>query len=353
MTGFARPEISELHAYEEEPHGALNLMGNTNLFGTNPALAQGLAGVHSAELSEYPSLTSISLRAAVARKHGIGEDLVVTGNGSNELIDVLMRTFLSPGETVAFHTPTFSMIPTFVRANHGVCRPVPLGKDWSLDADALIAEQAKVTFLVRPNNPTGNAFPRAEVERVLNETRGVVVVDEAYVEFLDDSSFLQEIRDGHERLIVLRTLSKAHGLAGLRIGFGVASEGLARELAKVRGPFRLNAVSETIGALALQDDAFLGQVVAGVRAERPTLARELTARGFEVFPSDANFILARPPVDARGLTRKLSARGVAVRDFGEGPLAPFLRITVGPPAVTAQFLAALDSALATNKEDAV
>lgn len=344
MKGLVRPDILAMHAYEEEATGGLNLMGNTNLFGPNPALERAFAKVRTDQLSEYPSLTSAMLRAAVARRHGVDEAQVVTGNGSNELIDVVMRTFLAPGDVVAFASPTFSMVPTFVRANHGTPVAVPLGDAWDLDARRLLEVPAKITFVCRPNNPTGNAFARKDVERIVREATGIVVVDEAYVEFLGGESFVQEIRGGAERLVVLRTMSKAHGLAGLRVGFAIAGMEAAREMAKVRGPFRLNTVSETAAALALSDERFLETVVAGVKSERPNLARMLEERGFMVFPSDANFVLVKPPVDAARLAEALAHHGVWVRDFG-GPLAPYLRITVGPPAATARLQHALDKAL--------
>jgi histidinol-phosphate aminotransferase len=332
---FVRPEIRALRAYAEEATAGLNLQANTNLFGHNPALERALLHVRGDRLSEYPSLGAAALRQAVAHKLGVQASMVVTGNGSNDIIDVLCRTLLLPGERVAFHAPTFSMIPVFVRMNHGTPVAVPLDADWGLDAQALLASEAKVTFVVRPNNPTGNAFPRKDVERIVHESRGIVVVDEAYVEFLGGESFVKEVRDGHDRLIVLRTLSKAHGMA---------SAALADELNKVRGPFRLDAIAEAAGCIALADDRYVNDVVAGVRAEKPHLKKMLEERGFTVYRSDANFVLTRPPTAAHALAHALGERGVRVREF-EGDLAPFLRITIGPPAVTARLRVALDETL--------
>ena len=343
---LARPDIRALRPYEEEASGGLDLMANTNLFGPNPAIERALAKMRVDRFNDYPSLTSVNLRNAVASKHGVDPAMIVTGNGSNEIIDTLCRTFLSPGDRAAYHLPTFSMIPYFARLSQGRGVGVPLGPEWSLDPDALLAAEGKLTFVVRPNNPTGNAFPRKDVERVVDSARGIVVVDEAYVEFLGGESFLKEVRDGRENLVVLRTLSKAHGLAGLRIGYGVSSPAIAEELGKVRGPFRLDTLSETVACHALADDRYVNEVVAAVRAERPNLKRLLEERGFTVFRSDANFILVKPPVDAPRLQQALAQRGVHVRWLG-GDLAPYLRLTVGPPAVTARLRLALDDALAS------
>lgn len=344
-----RDEIRRLKAYDEEQGAGLNLAANTNLFGVNPALERALARTRPENLTEYPPLSSGSLRAAVGQKLNVLADQVVTGNGSNDIIDVICRTFLEPGDRVAFHPPTFSMVPLFVRMNHGVPTPIPLAKeDWTLDADALVAAEAKLTFVVRPNNPTGNAFPRRDVERIIEHAAGIVVLDEAYVEFLGGESFVKEVREGRGNLIVLRTFSKAHGMAGLRVGYGVAPLPLAVEMNKVRGPYRLDALAETAATMALQDDKFLHDVVTGVRLERPNLKRMLEDRGFHVYRSDANFVFCQPPVDADILALGLSKRGVFVREFA-GDLAPFLRITVGPPAATAKLRVALDQVIEVMK----
>jgi histidinol-phosphate aminotransferase len=344
VSDFARPEVRLLRAYEEEAGGGLNLMANTNLFGPNPAVEAALLRMRGDRFSEYPSLTSVALRGAIGQKLGVDPACVVTGNGSNDLIDILCRAFLSPGERVAYHWPCFSMIPVFLRLNHGSPASVPLGPEWSLDADALLEADAKITFVVRPNNPTGNAFPRRDVERIVEEARGIVVVDEAYVEFLGGESFVKEVRDGRGNLIVLRTFSKAYGMAGLRVGYSVSSVDLAQEMTKVRGPFRLDTLAETAATIALADDRYLASVTDGVRAERPNLKRVLEERGFTVFRSDANFLLTKPPTEAKWLAGALAEQGVHVRDFG-GDLAPYLRITVGPPAATARLRVVLDDVL--------
>lgn len=346
---LARPDVRALRPYEEEASGGLDLMANTNLFGPNPAIERALAKMRVDRFADYPTLTSVNLRSAVASKLGVDPSMVVTGNGSNDVIDLLCRTFLSPGDLVAYHLPTFSMIPYFARLSLGRGIGVPLGADWSLDPDALVAADAKLTFVVRPNNPTGNAFPRKDVERVVEAARGVVVVDEAYVEFLGGESFVKEVREGRDNLVVLRTLSKAHGLAALRVGYGVCDPGVAEELTKVRGPFRLDTLAEAVACHALADDRYVNDVVAAVRAERPNLKRLLEERGFVVYRSDANFVLTRPPVDPERLAHALAQRGVHVRTFG-GELAPYARLTVGPPAVTARLRIALDDALASLPE---
>ncbi|MFA5861248.1 MAG: aminotransferase class I/II-fold pyridoxal phosphate-dependent enzyme, partial [Candidatus Thermoplasmatota archaeon] len=186
MTGldFVRRDLRTIRAYEEEVSAGLNLSANTNLFGANPAIERALANVRPDRFSEYPSITSTTMRNAVATHLDVDPEMVITGNGSNELIDIVLRTFVGPGDRVAYHLPTFSMVPVYARVAGGQGIGVPLDEQWNLDGEALAAADAKVTIIVRPNNPTGNAFPRAEVERVIEKARGIVMVDEAYVEFL-------------------------------------------------------------------------------------------------------------------------------------------------------------------------
>lgn len=339
-----RPAVLRLSAYEEDVHGGLNLSNNANLFGTNPALGRALALAQSrvGTFWDYPSLSSEPLREALAKKLGVPADGVVTGNGSNELIDNVIRTYADPGESVVYHAPTFSMIPVFARAAGVEAVGVPLGASWALNPDALVHRGGKVTFVCTPNNPTGNAFPRADVLRILDRAHGIVVVDEAYGEFVGESYV--PLTERRRNLVVLRTMSKAHGLAGLRVGYAVAHPETARHVAKIRGPFRLNAFSELAAALALQDDGFVDETVRGVRTNRPLLAKALAGLGFEVFPSDANFLLVRPPVEAAALAHALARQQVHVRAFA-GDLAPYLRVTVGPAHAMERFLGALRATL--------
>lgn len=335
-----RPAIMRLSAYEEDVHGGLNLSNNANLFGTNPVLHRALALAQSriGSFWDYPSLSSAPLREAAARHYGVAPEGVVTGNGSNELIDIVIRTYADPGERVVFPTPTFSMIPVFARAAGTDAVGVPLGQDWHLNPDALLHREGKVTFVCNPNNPTGTAFPRKDLVRLVERAAGMVVVDEAYGEFHGDS-LVPLVRD-HANLVVLRTLSKAHGLAGLRVGLALAQPEVARQLGKVRGPFRLNAFSELAATLALQDGAFVEETVKAVRTNRGILARALSDLGFDVAPSEANFLLVRPPVDAHALAEALARQQVHVRGF-TGDLAAWLRVTIGPAAAMERFLSVL------------
>jgi histidinol-phosphate aminotransferase len=236
------------------------------------------------------------------------------------------------------------MIEMFARAAGCQVQAVPLrAPGFDLDAASMVEARAKVTVLCWPNNPTGHAFPRADVERVAREGEGLVVVDEAYGAFHGESvaSLVRELPN----LMVVRTMSKAHGLAALRLGYAIAQEPVIQALGKVRGPFRLNALTEHVGVHALQRTDYVDRVVQEVRRERARLEVELRTRAFAVPGSDANFVLCKPAADAHLLHAALERRGIAVRKFTSAAMRPWLRATVGPRWVTQRFLAELDDSL--------
>jgi histidinol-phosphate aminotransferase len=255
-----------------------------------------------------------------------------------------MRTFAEPGDSVAWHPPSFELVNTFAKA--AGLRPVavPLrGAAFDLDVEGLVNARARITFLLRPNNPTGNAFARRDVERVLDGCDGLVVLDEAYGDFCGDE-FAADIKDW-PNLLVTRTLSKAQALAGLRVGYALAQEPVIQALKKVRGPYRLNAVTEHVASVALERSDISRAIVDEVRRERPRLETELRTRGFAVNASEANFVFFKPPVDAARLHQALMDRGIAVRKFRQPEVKAWLRATVGPAWVTQRFLRDLDDAL--------
>jgi histidinol-phosphate aminotransferase len=343
-TPAPRKALDGIEPYSEDASAPLNLSNNTPPFDPNPAWAEALASFPPEKVAAYPSLDSERLREAAARAHGVRPAQVVTGNGSNDLIDLAIRAFCEPGEVVAWHPPSFEMIAAFARVAGAQVKAVPLTQPgFQLDAAAMVEARAKVAFLCRPNNPTGNAFARADVERVVRDSEGLVVVDEAYADFHGDS-LAGMVRDA-PNLLVLRTLSKSHALASLRIGYGIAQEPIVRALGKARGPFRLNALSEHVALRALERTDYVRKLVDETRRERERIETALRTRGFKVNASDANFVFFQAPVEADALHKALLARGIAVRVFKAPELRGWLRATVGPAWVTQRFLRDLDDAL--------
>jgi histidinol-phosphate aminotransferase len=332
---LAKAALSGIRPYTAEPEAGIILSNNSNIFAANPAIERALRLIDPKKLSGYPSIDSRDLKGALSRRYGLEPDELVTGNGSNELIDLIIRTFTEPGDTVVFHPPTFEMIEVFARVN--LARPiaVPLTAGFDLDAEGIKEARGKVTFILRPNNPTGRAFPAHEVIDIAKSLEGLVVVDEAYIEFAGDS-LLQDL-GGRANVLVLRTFSKAFGLAGLRVGWAAGSPTLIEALAKARGPFKLNAFSEMVASFAVEDVSYVDAIVRDVRRERDRLSEGVRKLGIEAYPSDANFVLMRPPMDAHAFAEGLAERGLSVRRF-EGRLRDFVRVTVGPAEITALFL---------------
>ncbi len=318
----------------------VDLSDNTNLFGVPPAAERAVRQAALASFTRYPAVYANELKRELARYVGVAPEQVVTGCGSDDVLDSALRAFAEPGERLAFPEPSFAMMPLFSRMNGLEPVAVPLRPDFSLDVDALVRTEAKVIYVCSPNNPTGHTAARGELERLLERAPGVVLLDEAYAEFADDTWVAEA--PNRERLVVVRTLSKAFGLAGLRVGYAVGPEPLVVEVEKSRGPYKVSAVAERAALAALEGDiGWVRARVAEVRENRVRLARALTSRGFAPLPSSANFVLVPVP-DAKGLTRALRERGVAVRPFeGLCGVGDAIRVSVGPWPMLERFLDAL------------
>lgn len=354
---LARAAFRDVVAYRGEAATCdVDLSDNTNLWGAPPAALRAVHESAAAALSRYPTLYGEELKTRLARYAGVEPDEIVTGCGSDDVIDATMRAFAEPGERVAFATPTFSMIPVFARINGLVPVGVPLLADFDVDADALLATEARVIYLCSPNNPTGTLASADAIRRVVERARGVVILDEAYAEFADASYASRA--PGWERVLVARTLSKAFGLAGLRVGYGVGAAALVREIEKARGPYKVTAVAERAACAALDEDlAWVREHATLARENRERLATALRALGLAPLPSSANFLLVPSPRSAEW-ARALLGRGVAVRLMRALPtFGDALRIGVGPWPMMARLLdalgGALGGALATPTEEQV
>src|SRR5487761_2657868 len=268
---------------------AVDLSDNTNLWGSPPMAIDAVRALASSALTRYPSIPPVALYAKLSAYAGVTPDMIVAGCGSDDLIDCAMRAFTEPGETMALAAPTFSMVPTFAAINGLRTYAVPYRADLDLDVDALLAQKPRVIYLCSPNNPAGSALPIPTVERIVSEAPGVVVLDEAYGEFTAAPGFALAARS--ERLVVIRTLSKAFGLAGLRIGYAVLSPPLARALETVRGPYKLNAAAAAAASAVLAHElSWVRERAAEAVTSRIRLAAALTSLGLSPLPSDANFL---------------------------------------------------------------
>lgn len=348
MTAKAQDASPPGHASSYATADARNVLHldlNTNLHGPNPVLSQ--VGDVVEDLAAYPSERSDRLRGALAARHGLSDDQVVCSNGADSVLDICMAALADPGDAVVTSWPGFEMYPYFADLRGLTVRKVPLRRDdlaVPLDALAEAAKEAALVLLANPNNPTGRMVPPDRVLALADAVPGTVVVDEAYVEYADSDGLLPHVADRTD-LVVVRTFSKAFGLAGLRVGWAAAHADTAEHLARARPPFHLNALSEALAVRALDEDAFAREAVAAVAKERERLAGELGRLGFAPLPSRANFVLARCPdgVDPAGLHAALRDRGILVRVFpGEPLLSRMVRVTVGRPEHTDRLVQTLE-----------
>jgi histidinol-phosphate aminotransferase len=286
-----------------------------------------LAAAVNDGLRLYPDPDAHGLRTRAAAVYGIPPDHILAGNGSDECLALLVRGIVDTGDRVAFPVPTYSFYETLVAAQAGTAVRVPWPRDFGLP-HALAATGARLTFLCNPNSPSGTVVSNAAIEDLAPRLDGVLVVDEAYVDFARESALPLVTR--HPNVVVLRTFSKSFSLAGLRIGLAFGHPDLLSGLRTVKDSYNLDRLALAAAEAALDDLDHMRANVARVRATRTRLARALTDLGFSVLPSEANFVLARRAgTDLAPLTRALSSRDVLVRHFPTAELRDALRITVG------------------------
>ncbi len=307
-------------------------------------LAALSAALNGDRLRRYPDPGSRPVREAAARAYGLAPEHVVAGNGSDDLLTMILRTCVDPGQVVTAPEPTYSLYETLTELQGGRFQPVPWPADFTLPIPALLATGARVIFIVRPNAPTGHMVDLAAIADLCQRSPGIVVLDEAYVDFADDNGL--PLLTDHPNLIITRTFSKSLALAGLRIGLGFMHPTLAEQMHKVRDSYNVNHLSQAAAVAALDNLSAYEPIIDTIRAERRRLSDALERRGFRVQPSQANFILTTVPDGPRsgqewfeGLLKK----NILVRYFGKDPrLADKLRITIGSREEMDELLAAVD-----------
>jgi histidinol-phosphate aminotransferase len=332
---------------------AIKLASNENPLGPSDRVQKALIAALP-HLNRYPDGSGHYLRQALAKKHGVSIDQVVLGNGSNELIELIVRTFLRPGDEAVVPHPSFMVYPMIVQAAGGI-RVMVMLKDYRLDLEAMaraITPMTKIVFLANPNNPTATIVTADEVAHFMSRVpeRTIVVFDEAYIEFAmgpDLPDMLAAVKQGR-KVMVLRTFSKAASLAGLRVGYGVADADAIALMNRIRQPFNVNALAQVAALAAIDDDSHVLECVRMIEAGRHYLYDEFNALGVKYVPSRANFILVDVGHNASDVFQRLLKEGVIVR-----PLTPFgmesaLRITIGTPQENRRLVKALRHVLDKN-----
>ena len=360
---FERANIERMtgYGYGEQPTDAkvIKLNTNENPYPPSPAVARALAAVDVATLRRYPPATAMGFRRLAAARFGLHPDQVVATNGGDEALRLALTTFVDPGAAFGMVSPSYSLYP--VLASIQDCRvvAVELGEDWLPPRDLAVrlnAEDVRLTCLVNPHAPSGALLDAQAIASLAESLSGVLLVDEAYVDFVDPGlrHDLTGLVHRFDNLLLLRTLSKGYSLAGVRFGFLLGSAGLIEPIRdKTRDSYNVSVLAQAAAEAAFADAEHAAASWAAVRRERQRLRERLLAARFDIPVSEANFLLAAPPTDAppaQAIYAALQGRGILVRHFDAPRLANRLRITVGTPEENDALLEALGEILRSGSE---
>lgn len=344
-----RKNIKELVPYssardEFKGEASVYLDANENSFGS--PLAESF--------NRYPDPLQLKVKQRLTEIKGVPPQNIFLGNGSDEAIDILFRAFCNPGiDNVITVPPTYGMYEVSANINDVEVRKIKLTPDYQLNMEGIaeaIDEHTKIIFICSPNNPTGNSIDRQDIETILANFNGLVVIDEAYINYSRQKTFIQELTE-YANLVVLQTLSKAWGLAGLRIGMAFASQEIIEVFNKVKPPYNINEASQKLALEALQNVGLINDWIKQTIAEREKLVAELSLLSIviKIYPSDANFILVKT-TDPKGIYQFLVKNGIIVRDRSKVELCEgSLRITVGKPEENKLLINALKNFQESNK----
>ncbi|HOY09847.1 MAG TPA: histidinol-phosphate transaminase [Candidatus Omnitrophota bacterium] len=324
----------------------IKLASNESPYGPSPKVCAAIAKA-ARTVNRYPDSSCYYLRKALARHVGCRQDQLFFGNGSDEVIVSAIRAFVGEGDEVVMARPSFLIYDISTRVVGGRVKAVPL-KDFRYDLDGMaraVGPRTKIVFITNPDNPAGTYIPEPDLvsflERISPET--VVFLDEAYHEFVRENDYPDTVRLLEERpqLIVSRTFSKMYGLAGLRIGYGIARPEMIDVLTRVCEPFNVNAVAQAAALACLKDQPYYRRIIREMESQRQLLFEELTAIGLDYVRTSTNFILIRVPGQASDFCRGLLHNGVIVRDMNAWGIENYIRVTIGTPAENKRFLKTL------------
>ncbi len=341
--GFVRPAIRAMAGYTpgEQPQeqGYIKLNTNENPYPPSPRVLAAIRACATDDVRLYPDPMADRLRDKAAAVYGLTREHILAGNGSDDLLAMIIRLCVGAGDRVVYPYPTYSLYDTLVAIGGGEAVHLPFGPDYALPA-GLAEAGGRVTFVCNPNSPSATLTPVAELLALSRRVAGLLVVDEAYVDFADATAL--ELVSQCANVVVLRTFSKSFSLAGLRIGLALGPPPIIAELAKVKDSYNLTRVSIAAAVAALEDYEWMLTQVRRIRASRARLIDGLTSLGYAVPPSQANFVLARRSGrDLQGVYERLKARRILVRYFAVPELRDALRITVGTDPEVDALLAAL------------
>ena len=342
-----RRQVERMSAYVpgEQPKvaGLTKLNTNENPYPPSPKVLETLRTAIDGKLRLYPDPTSSSLRVKLGKIHGVDADRIIIGNGCDDILNLCVRAFCGECEKLAYFWPSYSLYPVLANIQGATQVELPLDENFQIKAHpSLLAKLAgvKLVFITQPNAPSGVWLQRVELQRVIEETQGVVVIDEAYVDFASENCL--DLVDEYENVIVARTFSKAFSFAGMRIGWAVGSGALIGALNKVKDSYNVSRLSQLGAEATLDEWEYFQQNVKRIRATRERTVSALAKFGFFVYPSQANFVFARPPGPrtAKQWFDGLRTRNVLVRWWDADRIRDFARVSIGTDEEMDRFLAA-------------
>ena len=319
----------------------IKLNTNENPYPPSPQAMEVLRNLDSEWLRRYPDPYARDFCEAVSEVLGVPTDWIIVSNGSDELLNVIIRACAEGSDRpIVYPMPTYVLYRTLATLQPAETIEIPYPQDFKLPIDKLVAAKGAVTFIASPNSPSGHIVPFNDLRELAQRVSGVLVIDEAYVDFAEYSALPLVLE--FNNVIILRTLSKGYSLAGLRMGFGIANPQLLSGLFKVKDSYNIDAIATLVGAAAIRDRAYKNECVEKIKKSRAKLAIELINLGFTVLKSHGNFLLATPPAkNAESLYLKLKEQGILVRYFKQPGLEDKLRITVGTEQQNQTLLSAL------------
>jgi len=346
-SALIRPLVRNLHAYTpgEQPRekGLIKLNTNENPYPPSPQVLAATRAAVDERLRLYPSPTADRLRERLAQHHGCAPEQIIVGNGSDELLALAVRAFaepaqeaeqLNPRSTVQYFWPSYSLYPVLAATHGAGAQAFPLNADFSLPSirelkrDGRWEFRAALTFVTTPNAPSGRGYSTAELDTLCAAMKGVVVLDEAYVDFAQENALELGLR--HPHVLISRTFSKAYSLCFQRVGYFIGNAELIGALHQIRDSYNVNGLGQVAAEATLKDLAYSRRNFSRIKATRDRLRRELSGLGWEVLPSQANFLLCRPTGrPAEAWLQALRERKILVRWFAAPELSSYLRITVG------------------------
>lgn len=345
MAQYFRSNVNAMTGYipgEQPKPGTriIKLNTNENPYPPSPAAIAVLRNLDSEWLRRYPDPYANDFRQAISEALDVPLDWVIVGNGSDELLNVVIRACTEMGRKVVYPMPTYVLYRTLTEMQPAENVEIPYGENFELPLEQLIAANGAVTFIASPNSPSGHSVALQDLRQLAANVSGVVVIDEAYVDFAEATA-LPLVKE-FENVMVIRTLSKGYSLAGLRLGFGIANPNLLSGLFKVKDSYNVDAIACLVGAAAMRDQAYKNSCAEKVKASRTKLVADLKQLGFQLWNSQTNFLLVQPPKDnAEEIYLALKERGILVRYFKQPGLDNKLRITVGTDAQNQMLIEAL------------